>query len=1216
MRQPRYFVGLHSHSTYSTFDAIGTPQDHIDFAIENGMDSLALTDHGNMNGFSHQYLHSKKIAEKGIKFKPIFGVEAYFVPDLKKWSEIHQELKKQKNKKEEEIEEASEEDTEGGTIIEIEEESKNKDNNKKEINPFYDRSHLVLLAKNNTGLKSIFRLVSESYIHGFYRYPRIDFELLRKHANGNIVATTACLAGYPGKIIFGNQNNEQKIQVLLKEMVETFWSILGKDNFFLEIQFNKIPEQHFLNKQLITCSLLTGCPLVVTVDAHYHKPEYWREREIYKLIGKMQTFKEIVKEQKEKIEKTIDELECELYPKNAEQLWKYYQNLKNSSEEYQFYDDNIVADAIERTYDIAHHLIGTVEPEKTVKLPSLQQIANIDHIDINVKSEDDYAFEYLKKLAIEGFHKRKLYKKPNYKEYIDRLELELNVIKTLKFSKYFITYHKIIEIIENHMLIGNARGSAGGSLLAYLLNITQVDPIKYGLLFERFLTTKKKSFPDIDSDFADRDQAVKLLQKYFGSENVIPVSNFAQLQLASLIKDLSRIFGLPFQEVNEYTTKMRNEALAVAKQTPGFDAAQWEFTLEVAERYSSSYNEFIKKVEKYPEFMNALNVLFKQQRTISKHAGGVIITNNSKDNMPLIKAKGGLQTPWPEGITARHLEEFGFLKFDILGLGTLRMFEQCIAKILQKEGKIPNFENIKKFFYEKLHPDNNNFDDLRVYKNVYWDGNYAGIFQFVKPNVQNFMKLMKPKSILDIAIATSIHRPGPLGLEADKLFLENKKNPKNIKYIHPAVKEVLEETCGLLIFQEQLQLLVHKLSGMSLDETDSIRKAFTKKDISNKEKQKKELEELEKRFVEDSMKHSGLTKEQALSIWDDFKKWTAYGFNKSHAVAYAITSYQCAWFLTYYPDEWITTYLDYCSTSKGKVTGQEDPRDVAFMEARALGYQISKPDINFSDNHFIVKENKTIIPSFSSIKGIGKNAIEEIKSFRPYRTIHDLIMNPDGSWRHQYVNKKVLEHLIKIGALESMNIVGINKTLRTYKQLYEIIIDHYDDMRRISKRKNGKEELRKYIDSLIEEVAKNNQNAVDWTLEEKIEYSKDIFGYVDFEMILPEKVMNYFGKNQILPLHKAEKIENNQRYWAVILNIDYKTTKNGKQYVRMKFFNPQAIAQQQYSDMYFNFWTEWKTIKEREIKKYDIIIGHWRKNNYGLSVVETENDPNFICLNS
>jgi DNA polymerase III alpha subunit len=504
--------------------------------MKNGGDALALTDHGNMNGFSHQFLYAEKLKKMGKQFKPIHGVEAYFVPSLHDWKRLYEaerssgalnprrgkfgemetareapvglemagdDLAGTKLELDEvtEIKKAEEDlDDSGGTIVENEEESKGTASRVR--NPLYQRNHLVLLAKNDAGLKSLFRIVSNSAADGFYRYPRIDLNMLREHGNGNIIALTACIAGYPAKIVFDNQNepdhtlwvpnndNFEKIQAELATVISEFQEALGKENYYLELQFNKLGAQHLVNKHLIEASKRTGCPLVVTCDAHYSDPSHWKEREIYKMMGMLQFMKP--DGERKAIPERIEELKCELYPKNAEQVWESY---KNYTKDHDFYDDDLVREAIERTHDIAHQQIGIVQPDRKVKLPAIERIIESDELKRlqdelgDGVDEDTLAFKEVKKLAIEGLKFRKVVTK---REYIDRLRYELEVVKTLKFSKYFLTYYQIMRVVGEHMLIGNARGSAGGSLLAYVLNITQMDPIKHGLLFERFMTRKKK----------------------------------------------------------------------------------------------------------------------------------------------------------------------------------------------------------------------------------------------------------------------------------------------------------------------------------------------------------------------------------------------------------------------------------------------------------------------------------------------------------------------------------------------------------------------------------------------------------------------------------------------------------------------------------------------------------------------------------------------------
>lgn len=1229
-RKPTKFVGLHSHSTFSIGDAIGTPADHIKYAVKNGMDSLALTDHGNMNGMSHQLIAAEKLNKNGQKFKAIPGVEAYFIPSLTEWQKLkdqrqaEKEAAKAKVKAKTDAEQlelvgdpfasAKEEmeatiapraknDEEGGTVVENEEESKSSSKLK---DPLYQRNHLVLLPKNSAGLKSLFKLVSESYIDGFYRYPRMDFDMLKREAKGNIVAASACMAGYPAKLIFDcqtepdwtkwvpNDDNFEQIQLALKESIDRFKDALGDENYYLEIQFNKLGAQHLINYHLIEAAKRTKTKLVATCDAHYSNPDHWRERELYKLMAWMSKTKGDLDQSK--IPQKIDDLKCELYPKNAEQMWDSY---KHYCADYSFYNDDIVCEAIEQSYVIAHEQIGDIKSDKTVKLPVLEKLVPADeYARLNEAfpdlDEDALAYKELVRVAKSGLINRK---KHTEQTYIDRLKHELLVIKELKFAKYFLTYAKIMEVVENHMMIGNARGSAGGSLLSYCLGVTQVDPLRFGLLFERFLVRGKKGFPDIDSDFGDRELATKLIGEYFGRENVISVSNFTQLQVTSLVKDLARLFNVPFDEVNAYTNKMRNEALAKAKQEPGFDAAVWQFTFEVAEKDSPSFREFMEKMKQYPEFEMALTVLFKQMRGVSRHAGGVIITTNPRENMPMIKSGGQLQTPWPEGLNFRHLEEFGFLKFDILGLGTLRMFEECIKKIIRKERGFKHvpFELVKEWFWKNLHPDNNDLMDQKVYEHVYWNNHYAGVFQFVKKNVQDFMAQMKPNNVIDIAIATSIFRPGPLGIDADKMYLDNRLNPQNIKYKHPLLAEVLADTSGLIVFQEQLQLIYHKLAGVPLEETDAVRKAFTKKDISNKEKAEKDRQNMREDFANRCLAANQIDKKVSYDIFDEMEKFVAYSFNKSHAVAYAITSYQCAWFLTYYPDEWITTYIDYSATEKGKIAGKEDPKVTALNEAKALGYKVGRPDINLSENEYtltVLNGQKTLIPSFASLKHVGSTVVRELKDYRPYKTMEDLLWTQNllhTVWRHSKFNKRAMATLVKMEAFESMSLVGPDKLFKNYKQMHEVLIEKSDAIKKALARKKNRnhEELLKQF---IEEV----QSMEDWTADEKIKNQAELSGSIDIGLICTPKIEAFLLKNQIEPIEQWETDQ--VAYWAVVQNSTVAATKKGKKYLRLSLMGSDGSAHQ------CNIWSFAGTDAEIvKVQKNSVITAVFKRNDFGLS---------------
>lgn len=1190
------------------------PQDHITFAECNGADALALTDHGNMNGYSHQYLASKKLRDKGIAFKAIPGVEAYFIPSLKDWRAlkntqdaekasvkaakkaakdladgIGDELASTKEELAQMAGAVTDTDEDGGTVVENEDESKSN----KYRDPLKRRNHLVLLPKNSQGLKTLFGLVSNSYADGFYMYPRVDFDMLRREAKGNIIALSACVAGADMHVISSHQTepdwnkwapndtNKELIQAELKELIERFKDALGDENYYLEMQFNKLGAQHLKNYHLIEAAKRTNTKLVVTVDAHYSNPAHWREREIYKAMAWASKTKDY--DIAGKIPEKIDDLKCELYPKNAEQVWKTYLDTKG---EYSFYNDQLVADAIERSWSIAHEQIGSCEPDRKVKLPAVSRLVPKARLaaataKLNTTDEDALAFEELKHLAKEGIARRGKDEDP---EYIKRLVHELGVIKELKFAKYFLTYAKVMEIVSKHMMTGNARGSAGGSLLAYCINITQVDPIRFGLLFERFLVRGKKGWPDIDSDFGDREKAVEYIAEFFGEENVIPVSNFNYLQLRSLIKDIARLTGIPHTEVNVYTSKIESECLAEAKKEPGFDRAQWVLTYDEAEQNSTSFSELMMK---YPEFEKIIKILFKQMRNISRHAGGVLITDNPRENMPMIKSGQMLQTPWPEGLNARHLEDFGLLKFDILGLGTLRMFEECIRKIIKKETgvKYVTSQTVLKWFGENLHPDNNMLDDKEVYKNVYWNSHYAGIFQFVQSNVQKFMAEMKPNNIIDIATATSIFRPGPLAIGADKLYLNNRKNPLSIRYKHPLLEEVLSDTGGLIIFQEQLQLIYHKLAGVPLEETDAVRKAFTKKEIAGKEKAEAERLVMREDFADKCLAVNQIPKNVSYDIFDEMRKYVAYSFNKSHAVAYAITSYQCAWLLTYYPDEWITTYIDYCATEKGKVTGKEDPKAVALSEAKALGYEIGRPDINLSERDYTI-QNKKLIPSFNSLKGIGVSAFNELNEFRPYNSLEDLLFNASGTWKHSKFNKKALGTLVRLEALESMELVGEGKLFSNYRQAYYVLVERSDELKRActKKKKTHTEDLAKYIEEA--------KLLPDWTLEEKVVFSKELSGKVDLNLIVTPEVANYFVQKGIQSIDDLE--DDDQWVWCIVKTCVQAMTKKDKPYMKMKVYGQSGTDKTVFC---WNF----KPGKDKLIPENALILGRFKSSDFGMS---------------
>lgn len=659
--EPKKFVGLHAHSsTGSPFDGLGEPQEHIDFVLENGMDAWALTDHGNMNAFAHAHLHAKTLIAQGRNFKFIPGCEFYVHPDLAQWRIDHAA---QKNNK----------DLKGADVTGVEDEDASK--RSKFYDPVRRRHHMVVLAKSTLGLQNLFKLVTRGFKEGLYKFPRIDAKMLAEHGEGLIIST-ACIAGTPAWVTFKQfpaaefeqllpslitDDNVDRIMNELETELDPFIQAVGRENFFLEIQFNKLGAQHLANKAIIALAKKTGIPLIATADSHYPRPELWKDRELYKKLGWL-NYKEYGPDA---LPRSVDELKCELYPKNASQMWDTY---RATTEQYDFYDDQLVCDAIERTHDIAHQMVDEISPSSKPKYHS------------SIPTGPD-AFAELLKLAKEGLVKKNLH---NDVRYIERLRLELKTIRDMQFSEYFLTMHRAMKVANKNMLSAPGRGSGAGSLVNYVLEVTNLDPIKYDLLFGRFLNIHRKGMPDVDCDVSDRDALVKLLRDEFGEESVIPVSNINTLQLKSLVKDISRFYGITFAEVN---TALGGLEIIVKRAVlkKGDDKNLFQLKFDDCMKHSDKFREFM---EAYPNVKTHIKTLLGQKKSTGKHAGGVIIADNVETNMPLIKVRGELLSSWVEGMARKDLEAYGILKCDFLGLGTLRIIERTIELMLQKRAKL------------------------------------------------------------------------------------------------------------------------------------------------------------------------------------------------------------------------------------------------------------------------------------------------------------------------------------------------------------------------------------------------------------------------------------------------------------------------------------------------------------------------------------------------
>jgi DNA polymerase-3 subunit alpha len=1066
------FVGLHAHSCFSVFDGLGYPNEHMDFAYENGMDALALTDHGSANGLSYQVLHAKKMKEQGKEFKPIFGVEAYFHPSIKEWKKQKEEIEANKKTK------AKEEVT-----LTVEDEAESK---KAEKNVLNKRRHLVLLAQNQTGLNNIFTLISKSYKgDNYYRYPRIDYELLEQYNEG-IIASSACLGGvYAGDYWENREAGSEAVLEKMRETTKRMKSIFG-DRWYAEVQWNNIPEQHELNQFVIQVAKEEDVKLVSTADSHYPRPELWLERTLYKKIGWLN-----VKGADRSLPTTLEEIGYELYPKNGDQMWEAYKEYsKNCNQEY---DDDVILRSIEESYDIAHNRIESFLPDNSVKLPSF------------VVPPGKSADEALADLAEQGLQEKKL-RKQIYRE---RMELELKVIQENKFSQYFLTMKAISDRANELMLTGPGRGSGAGSLICYLLGITQADPLRWDLQFERFMRTNQKDYPDIDYDVAEAARLKEILIDEWGNDKVVPITNWNTLQLKSLIKDIAKFYDVPFTEVNAVTSKMIAEATPLAKKKHGIKAGVYAPTFEEVMEFSQTLRDFL---DKHPDIKTHVNTLYGQVRSASRHAGGVIITENVDTCMPLINSGGTIQTPWSEGQNVRHLEPMGFIKFDILGLETLAMIESAIYHVLKRHKGIkePTFEDIKEFYNENLHVDKIDFDDQNVYENIFHAGKWAGIFQFTESGAQRFCQKAKPKSIIDISAITSIYRPGPLAADVDKNYVTAKENPESIQYLHKHVKDITESTAGFLVFQEQIASIAHKLGkDLSLEEGNQLRKVLTKKG-TGKEAQVKQA--LFQKFV-DGCVNKSISKKEAEKMWQTFEFFSGYGFNKSHAVCYSIISFQCAWLLNYYPVEWMAAFLDKTSDAQ---------KEKAINIAKSFGFKIKNIDVNTSgDKWEIAQDGKTLIQPMTSIKGFGDAAFKEIENYRPFDTIEDFLFHEYMSYSK--VNKKALDVLCRVGALDSL----VDDRFSGLKHFWSVIA--------VDRPRNEKK--------FLENIGKYHPEG-DFTEQEKITFLTDLTGLFPINRVVSTDLQRKLEEKGIMPL--AEYDPDLQFVWFVPRKIEVKKTKNGK----------------------------------------------------------------------
>ena len=802
--------------------------------------------------------------------------------------------------------------------------------NQKRPNIDDKRYHLVLLAKNEEGYKNLVKLITKAHLEGFYYKPRIDDKLLAKHSKG-LIAMTACLAGRIPRLIVAKKFEEAE------KLAQKYQEIFGKDNFYLEIQHHpNIPGQKTTNNELINISKKYGIPLVATNDTHYLKSEDAEAQDILMLINTGANLND-----PERITIKSDDFSLKS-PEEMEQAFKH------------------VPEAIENTQKIADACNLELELGKT-KLPYFEVP--------NSKTPD----EYLEKLCKQGLKKR--FKDNLNKEIIDRLSYELSVIKQTGFASYFLIVQDFVNWAKSQrIIVGPGRGSAPGSLVSFLLNITNVDPIKNDLLFERFLNPERISMPDIDLDFTDRrrDEVIDYIAQKYGRDKVAQIITFGTMAARAAIRDVGRALNYTYSYCDQ-----------IAKMIPfGFNLDE---TLKKVDEFKNIY----QTDEQAKKLIDLAKKLEGVARHASTHACGIVISNEPLSNLiPLQHPTQDNQNVITQ-YEMHAIEDLGLLKMDLLGLKNLTIIEDTLSRIyVIRGGKKIDIENIP-------------LDDKETFK-LLQKANTTGVFQLESDGLKRYLRQLKPTEFEDIVAMVALYRPGPIQFIPD--YIDRKHKRKKIEYLHPKLKPILEKTQGICIFQEQLMQIARDLAGFTLSEADVLRKAVGKKIHSL-------LHEQEEKFIK-GMINNKVDKKVAIKLWQWVLPFAQYGFNKSHSAAYATIAYQTAYLKANFPVEFMAAVLTSEKTDVERIA-------ILIEESKRMGIEVLPPNINESLKNFTVvpKENK-IRFGLLAIKNVGENIIDvivkEIKNNGPFKNIEDFIQRVNS----KDLNKKSFESLIKAGAFD------------------------------------------------------------------------------------------------------------------------------------------------------------------------------------------------------
>jgi len=1037
------FIHLHNHSDNSLLDGAQNIPSVLETIHDLGMDSVALTEHGNLFGAVSFY---KKAKDKNIK--PIIGCEVY----VAKGSRFQ----------------------------------KDRSSGMGQYN------HLVLIAQNYQGYKNLMKIVTHGYLEGFYYKPRVDVEILKKYNEG-IICLSACLKGIlPETLIYNGLDAGKKV-------AEEYSSIFP-DRYYIELQNHGIPEE-LQNIQLATkLAKDMNLPIIATNDAHYAKKEHYTAHDVHICIG---TGKQLSDKKRLKYPGN------EFYFKSQDEMFSLFKQFPQALE-----NTRALADSIELEIPMEdYHL-----PWYTI--PSDTKSKDID--------------DYLKSLCSTGL--RNKYDDIN-NEITERLDYELSVIKKMGFASYFLITADFVRYAKkNKIPVGPGRGSAPGSLVSYALDITNIDPLKHNLIFERFLNPDRISMPDIDIDFCveRRGQVIDYLKSIYGEDSVTQIITFGKMNARGVIRDVGRVMSYPYSEVDK-----------IAKMIPEGP----KVTLDKALKQNSDLRTVSQT--NYKELIENAKVLEGMTRHASIHAAGVVVApGDLTDFVPLYRSSQGDVTTQYD---MKELESIGLLKMDFLGLRNLTVIDRTI-------------DLIKKRFNKEIVIDYIDMEDPKVYK-LFAKGLTVGIFQFESAGMREFLKKLQPKSIDGLIAMNALYRPGPMQ-NIDK-YIKRAHGKEKVEYVHPLLEEALKETYGIIVYQEQVMQIANIIAGFTLSEADEMRRAIGKKIRSL-------MDKMAEKFIKGAVKN-GLTKAKATQIFDLIDKFAQYGFNKSHSVAYSYIAYQTGWLKTHYTAEFMSANLTSEMNNTNKVV-------VLINECRKLKIKVHAPDINKSGINFEPLNDHEISFGLNAVKNVGIKALEKCIEVREkggeFKSIFDFVSRVD----QRLVNKKVLESLILAGAFDSLS------TNRA--QLYEAIDVAINYGQQIDKHSNknqinlfGEEEnLVKIPDMPITE---------DWENQDKLSKEKEVLGlYVSGNPLIKyadtiEELSNYdFSDKKIIKENSIIKIG------GAVTNFKLHFDKKNQQ---MAFFNLDCLGGQAEAIIFHDAFDKYKEI----IKDNNIVflVGHTSSQN-------------------